>query len=925
MNTSADATARASLHADQADPDESAAVAERADSLARSELLRAALLGVLDRHEPDAARILRGEPSHSQMSTKLLARTIQAQAIWFQLLAIAEQNRDMRRRREVERARGHEGVRGTFAHVFRAAVEAGLEVGEIRQALCALRIRPVITAHPTEAKRVTVLERHRRIYLRLFDLESPRWTARERDDLIRAISDEIELLWLTGELKLDKPTVDQEVAWGLYFFDENLFDVVTQLYGRIESAFAHQFPGESVELPVVFGFGSWIGGDRDGNPFVTSAVTRNTLWQMRLASLRRYRSRLTEQGRYLSVSERAMPLAQDFRTAVAEALAAHPEGEKVAQRNPGELFRQFITCMLAKLDATIASSELQAPVTDGSGYANADQLIADVELMHDAMHDAGAGPLARSFLAPLLREVKTFRFATVRLDIRENTIRINAVLAELYCASQGAAQAPEVDTPAWKDWLLAELGKPRQPGDAPVAVASLSAEAQETFATFRTVAEMRVHCDREAFGTLILSMTHSAADVLGVYLLAKHAGLFNDAAAVERCTLPIVPLLETIPDLRRAPIILKELLAVPLVQRSLRGHGNVQEVMIGYSDSNKDGGYFTANWELAKAQGTMTRLGEELGVQIAFFHGRGGSVSRGGAPTGRAIASLPPGSIRGGFRVTEQGEVVSYKYANRGTAHYQVELLASSVFQHVLLSERESALVPRHEFDEAMEAISGVSWTAYRKLMESEHLLAYLQGSSPLEELSMLNIGSRPARRTQARTLADLRAIPWVFSWTQNRHMLPGWFGLGSGLTAFVEVRKERGLELLQRMFRESRLFRTVIDEVEKTLLTVDLDIAREFARLVDETEVRDPIFKTIELEYHLTCETVLRVSGGTGIAERFPQLRRRLARRLQTMNQVSREQVQLLRRLRQGGDEDVRTAFLLSINCAAAGLGATG
>ena len=925
MNTSADSTARESLHADLADPDESAAVAERADSLARSELLRAALLGVLDRHEPDAARILRGEPSHSQMSTKLLARTIQAQAIWFQLLAIAEQNRDMRRRREVERARGHEDVRGTFAHVFRAAVEAGLELGEIRQALCALRIRPVITAHPTEAKRVTVLERHRRIYLRLFDLESPRWTARERDDLTRAISDEIELLWLTGELKLDKPTVDQEVAWGLYFFDENLFDVVTQLYGRIESAFAHQFPGESVELPVVFGFGSWIGGDRDGNPFVTSAVTRNTLWQMRLASLRRYRSRLTELGRNLSVSERAMPLAQDFRTAVAEALAAHPEGEKVAQRNPGELFRQFITCMLAKLDATIASSERQAPVTDGSGYANADQLVADVELMHDAMHEAGAGPLARSFIAPLLREVKTFRFATVRLDIRENTIRINATLAELYCAAQGAAQAPAVDTPAWKDWLLAELGKPRQPGDAPVAVARLSADAQETFATFRTVAEMRVHCDREAFGTLILSMTHSAADVLGVYLLAKHAGLFNDAAAVERCTLPIVPLLETIPDLRRAPAILKELLAVPLVQRSLRGHGNVQEVMIGYSDSNKDGGYFTANWELAKAQGTMTHLGEELGVQIAFFHGRGGSVSRGGAPTGRAIASLPPGSIRGGFRVTEQGEVVSYKYANRGTAHYQVELLASSVFQHVLLSERESALVPRHEFDEAMEAISGVSWTAYRKLMESEHLLAYLQGSSPLEELSMLNIGSRPARRTQARTLADLRAIPWVFSWTQNRHMLPGWFGLGSGLTAFVEVRKERGRELLQRMFRESRLFRTVIDEVEKTLLTVDLDIAREFARLVDETEVRDPIFKTIELEYHLTCETVLRVSGGTGIAERFPQLRRRLARRLQTMNQVSREQVQLLRRLRQGGDEDVRTAFLLSINCAAAGLGATG
>jgi phosphoenolpyruvate carboxylase len=910
---------------DLGDPDESAAMSETVDGLARSDLLRAALMGVVERYEPDVARVLRGEPTHERMSTRLLARTIQAQAIWFQLLAIAEENRDMRRRREVERLRGHDQVRGTFAHVFRAAADSGLDARQVREALCSLRIRPVITAHPTEAKRVTVLERHRRIYLRLFDLESPRWTEREREDLTRAIRDEIELLWLTGELKLDKPTVDQEVAWGLYFFDENLFDVVPQLYARIEAAYAKQFPGESVTLPVVFGFGSWIGGDRDGNPFVTSEVTRNTLWRMRLASLRRYRARLCDLLRNLSVSERALALPASFREAVAEALAARADGAQIAQRNPGELFRQFIACMLGKLDATIAGSESQRSVSSEEGYANADQLIGDIELMHEAMATAGAEPLARSFLAPLLREVRTFRFATVRLDVRENTIRINATLAELYRAWHNGAQPPAPEDGAWKDWLLAELAAPRDP-QAPFTVPDgLSPEAKETFATFRTVAEMRSLVDREAFGTLILSMTHHAADVLGVYLLAKHAGLFVDALATERCTLPIVPLLETIPDLRRAPAILKELLAVPLVQRSLRLHGNVQEVMIGYSDSNKDGGYFTANWELSKAQATMTRLGQEHGVTIAFFHGRGGSVSRGGAPTGRAIASLPPGSVRGSFRVTEQGEVVSSKYANRGTANYQVELLASSVLQHVLLSEREAAHVPKHEFDEAMEAISGVSWTAYRKLMESPHMLTYLQGSSPLEELSMLNIGSRPARRTQARTLADLRAIPWVFAWSQNRHMLPGWYGLGSGLAAFLEVRKARGLDLLQRMFREGRLFRTVIDEVEKTLLTVDLDIAREFARLVDDDEVREPIFAAVEREYRLTCDMVLQVSDASELAQRFPKHRRRLARRLQTMNQVSREQVHLLRRLREGGDEDVRTALLLSINCAAAGLGATG
>jgi phosphoenolpyruvate carboxylase len=370
---------------------------------------------------------------------------------------------------------------------------------------------------------------------------------------------------------------------------------------------------------------------------------------------------------------------------------------------------------------------------------------------------------------------------------------------------------------------------------------------------------------------------------------------------------------------------LKELLAVPLVQRSLHVQGKIQEVMIGYSDSNKDGGYLTAHWELAKAQSSLTRLGSEHGVAIAFFHGRGGSVSRGGAPTGRAIAASPAGSIRGQFRVTEQGEVVSFKYANRGTAAYQIELLGASVVEHVLRSEREAALIPVHEFLEAMEALSGTAWSAYRKLMELPTMLAYLQDSSPLEELSLLNIGSRPARRTQAKSLADLRAIPWVFAWTQNRHMVSGWYGVGSGIKAFLDVRKERGLELLKRMFRDARLFRLILDDVERTLLQVDLSIAGEYAGLVEDEAVREPIFSRIAEEYRLTCEMILCITGDAGIAERFPQFRRRLARRLKTINQVSREQVHLLRQHRAGSREDVRTALLMSINCAAAGLGATG
>ena len=899
-----------------------------ADGFSRSDLLRAALIGVIERYEPEVAQVLHGNGNGSgaALTPKLLARTIQAEALWFQLLAIAEQNRDMRRRRAIERERGHELVAGTFANVFSACKSDGISAKQVREVLCGIRIRPVITAHPTEAKRVTVLERHRRIYLRLLELENSRWTEREREELLRGISDEIELLWLTGELKLEKPTVDQEVAWSLYFFNENLFDVVPQLYHKIETAFAGQFEGEApLELPMLFSFGSWVGGDRDGNPFVTSDVTRRALWETRLVSLRRYRARLLDLTRNLSVSENALALPEHFRRAVTSALEASTSGPQIAQRNPGELFRQYLACMLSRVDVTILHSERQQPAPPISGYANADQLIQDLGLMHDALVEAGAARIAQSLIAPLKREVSVFRFSTVRLDVRENTGRINGTLTEIYRATKGG-EPPALESPEWKEWLLAELATPRLGlHDEPRRIDGLSAEANETLATFRTIAQMREQIDREAFGALILSMTHSATDVLGVYLLAKEGGLFTDAQSVERCTLPVVPLLETIPDLRRAPAILKELLAVPLVQRSLRLHHNVQEVMIGYSDSNKDGGYFAANWELNKAQAGLTRLGQDHGVSVAFFHGRGGSVSRGGAPTGRAIAALPAGSIRGQFRATEQGEVVSLKYSNRGTAAYQVELLASSIVEHMLKSERESALIPTHEFDEAMEAISGTSWTAYRKLMENPNMLAYLQGSSPLEELSLLNIGSRPARRTQAKTLADLRAIPWVFSWSQNRQMLTGWYGVGSGLKAFLDVRKEPGLDLLRRMFKSARLFRLVIDEVEKTLLTVDLSIAREFAGLIDDAAVRDPIFEAIEREYHLTCELLLKVSGDDKLAQRFPQYRRRLARRLKTMNEVSRQQVQLLRSWRAHGQEDVRNALLLSINCAAAGLGWTG
>lgn len=888
-------------------------------------LLSTLLLDLVRRRAPEIEPLIVGESLPAAPDPALLGRALQTQGIWFQLLSIAEQNASMRQRRQTEVEEGWDELPGTFAHVFARASGPALSADRVRALLGRLLVHPVITAHPTEAKRVTILEKHRRIYRRLVELESPRWTPRERQGLVDGLAHEIELLWLTGELRLIRPTVPQEVFWGLHFFNETLFEAVPDLLDKLERVLAQRFPGEAFDLPPFFQFGSWIGGDRDGNPFVTADVTRGTLFENRLTALRRYARRLAELLQALSITERQVPIFPRFRQALDQMLAATERSHALIERNPGEVFRQYLVGMLARVEATIAATERRTSTADPCGYASADALVADLRVVEDALAYAGSAALARAMVRPVRREVEAFRFSTVRLDLRDNSAKTTAALVALWRRTSDTAGAPpEPASAAWRAWLMAELARPLPSAPLPSAP-----EATECLDMLRLVPELRLAVDREAFGAFVLSMTRSAADVLGVYLLAKHAGLYADEAGIESCTLPIVPLFETIDDLRGAPAIVRELLATPLVRRSVRAQGGVQEVMIGYSDSNKDGGFLTSNWELYKAQLKLARLGRECGVPIAFFHGRGGSVSRGGVPAGDAIAAQPAGSIDGRLRITEQGEVVSFKYANRGTAQYQIELLAASVIEHSLMTEREDALPPRGELDEAMEALSGAAHAAYRTLIDHPALVAYFQAASPLEELTLLNLGSRPARRSGSGSLADLRAIPWVFAWSQNRHFVPSWYGVGSGIATFLQIRGERGRDLLRRLFADSRLFRLIVDEVEKTLAYVDLRIAREYALLVPDAAARDAIFPRIEDEYHRTVDMVLRISGGAAPGERFPRFHRRLVRRLPTIDRVNRQQIELLRRCRAADDDAAReeqlSALLLSINCLAAGFGATG
>ncbi|MEO0971702.1 MAG: phosphoenolpyruvate carboxylase, partial [Pseudomonadota bacterium] len=670
------------------------------------ELLNQSFLEVIRRREPRIEPYLRDSGATPPSDRGLILAILQAQGIWFQLLGIAEENAGMRRRRMIEMERGAAEVAGSFAQMLRDARELGYSAQRLQQVLNQARVRPTLTAHPTEAKRVTVLEIHRRIYLLLMELESPRWTPRERTNLHADLEEEIDLLWLTGELRMQKPTVGQEVAWGLHFFRDALFSRTPEMFEKLEQAIEQAYPGADIEVPTFFDFGSWIGGDRDGNPFVTADTTAQTLFSCRQESLRRYAEQLKGLCRRLSIADYAFELTDGFRERLASLLDASGTGAQIARRNPNEVFRQYAVCMQRKLAVTLGAAEQQqAPAADTFAYHSADDFIDDIRVIEHALEKGGSTGLARGAARALRREVEVFRFKTVSLDVRQNTTVTRKTLQDIWLRITGNSEdnRPDPQSPEWRDWLLAELERERP---YEITFNDLPAASQEFFRLLRTLRDLRPGLDERALGVIVLSMTESAQDVLGIYVIAKLAGLVARDEEGEYCPLQVVPLFETIGDLRNAPEIMNALLEVPYVRRTAQHSGAFHECMIGYSDSNKDGGYFTSSWELHIAQQRLTALGERHGIPIAFFHGRGGSVGRGGAPTGRAIAAQPAGSVGGRLRLTEQGEVVSFKFANQGTALYNMELLAESVLEHTVKSEHESALKPNDELNASMDSLS---------------------------------------------------------------------------------------------------------------------------------------------------------------------------------------------------------------------------
>ena len=886
------------------------------------ELLRQQLVGVIAKRQPAVLPMFLGDTPLTGEDGIVLQGLLQSWGIWFQLLSIAEENTGMRRRRLMEKRFGPDQVPGAFSSVLRLAQEQGVDATAVRQLLHKVHIRPTLTAHPTEAKRITVLEIHRRIYVLLYRLESDRWTQRERDNFILSLYNEIDLLWLTGELRLERPTISQEVVWGLHFFNQTLYEQVPMMLQNLQRALGRLWPAEDFSIPPFFQFGSWIGGDRDGNPLVTHEATREALIRHRQHVLRHYVKALRTTIARISLARALVTVDESFTGALERMLEASGIRETINKRNPGEIFRQFAHCILLRLEATLAAST--SPGQGPAAYENADQFIADLDTLWQGLVAGDCRNLADDLVRPLLHKARTFRFRSARLDIRENSIVINHTLKVIWHGLRGA-ETPFPEGQQRTAWLLESL---REPAPELPDASALDETTVSTLQLFQLLAEQDTGLDSEAIGAFILSMTGSANDILSVYLLGKYTGLLQGVQGDDSlcCPLPIVPLFETIEDLQAAPKIMQELLTNELVRRSIAHQGGTQEVMIGYSDSNKDGGFFTANHLLHQVQERIHHAIRDSGVLINFFHGRGGSASRGGVAIGRAIAAQPRDSIRTRLRITEQGEVVSYKYANQGTAQSEMELLAGSVLEHMLGISAPQAL-QREDFDQAMELLSGLAYRHYRQLLDSRGFMTYYQIASPIRELDRMNIGSRPARRFHANSLNNLRAIPWVFAWTQNRHLVPGWYGVGHALSCYCRDEGAAGRRLLGRMFEESRLFRLIIDEVEKSLSLVDMVVCEHYAGLVEDNALRADIFDLVQEEYRRTVQEILALTGEQQLGVRFRRFHRKLHRRLGILQRAGCKQVALLRHYRNTEPRKIEDliALLLSINCVSAGLGWTG
>ncbi|MTV25463.1 phosphoenolpyruvate carboxylase [Nitriliruptoraceae bacterium ZYF776] len=839
-------------------------------------------------------------------------------ASWFLLINLAEDQalvRQLTADRSAAAERG-EPFRETLLESVRTLAERGVGPERTAELVHRLRIRPVLTAHPTEAKRRTTLTKLDRVAgaLRRLDAE-PRSPEDERADEAY-LAEEIASLWLTDETRVRPPSVIDEVRNGLYWIDATLYDLVPRLYRELREAFEEVHPGTEVPIDRFLRFGSWIGGDRDGNPNVTVEVTERTWREQQTMAIRLLRRSIDRLHAHLSISARR-GTTPELAARLTELRELDPRGAAdVERRYPQQPHRQFLALVYGVLQRTeeAAAKPWRADRRrDPQRYHDAADLVADLRLLRDSLRSVGAERIADGRVLDLQVQAEVFGFHLVTLDIRQHADRHRAALGELY-ARYGEVEdwdaLPEADKVAH---LVAELegARPLTP-----AVLDLDDEHREVFEVFRLLRRAYARLGPDACDTYVISMTEHVSDVLAVLVMADDAGVADQ--------LDVVPLFETVDDLQRAPEVLEQLLTTPAYRRHVAARGGIQQVMIGYSDSNKDSGYLAATWQLQRAQRALVEVADRHDVTLSVFHGRGGSIGRGGGPANAAIRAQPPEAVRGRLKLTEQGEIIAARYRDATLAHRHLEQLVAAT---LLTIRPDRAPTTTARTDEVLDELAKLSRAAYHELVRgTPELIDYLHQATPLDAIAELNIASRPARRAAGKGIEDLRAIPWVFAWTQCRVHLPAWYGLGTAVTTWAGADEARWQEL-RELHDASPLLQVTLANVTMALAKADLRIAADYAELA-EPEVRDVVLPALRAEHERTTDVLRRVTGDL-LPGDHPALAEVLRLRDPYLDPLHAVQVRLLRRLREEGDEDaaaaVRAAVLVATNGIAAGLRNTG
>ncbi|MGE5470415.1 MAG: phosphoenolpyruvate carboxylase [Bacteroidota bacterium] len=881
-----------------------------------------AVFDIVERVRQTAVRFARdGDPAaRAELATLLdpLPRdttqaVVRAFSYFLQLANIAEDEHHVRRRRAHDLA-GSPPREGSLVHALDQLAASQVAPEAVADFFAHAVVAPVLTAHPTEVQRQSMIRNHREIAHLLDQRERLQLTPDEEAENDLALANSILTLWQTRMLRPVRLKVLDEVKNGISYFQETFFTELPRLYIQATQQLQKRYPEKTWVLPPFFQVGSWIGGDRDGNPFVTADILCEALRLQSAAALSHYLEEIHELGGELPLSDLLVEVTPELL-----ALAEHSTDH--SPQRSDEPYRRALSGIYARLAATARVLDHFEPVRHEIGCAAAydtpEALRADLKVLANSLKLNGSASLAGGRLRRLLRAVQVFGFHLAPIDLRQNSEVHARSVAELLA---GAGRCPDYEGLAEAErikLLVEEISSPR-PLYSPYL--DYSEETQGELAIFFAARELRGRYGAEALPNCIISKTDGVSDLLELALLLKEAGLLLPGAPA-RLDVNIIPLFETIEDLQKSAATMAGIFQIPIYRELIAGRGDEQEVMLGYSDSNKDGGFLTSGWELYKAEIELTDVFRQYGVRLRLFHGRGGSVGRGGGPSYHAILAQPAGAVSGQIRLTEQGEVISTKYGAPDTGRRNLEVLLAATLE-ASLTDHENRVEPAEQFHPVMDELSQRAFAAYRGLVyETPGFTTYFRQSTVVSEIATLNIGSRPASRKPSERIEDLRAIPWVFSWAQCRLMLPGWYGFGSAVDGYLQGNPD-GLDTLRRMLRAWPFFRSLLSNMDMVLAKTDLAIASRYAELVDDVELRQRIFSRIRAEWELTQRHLLAILEQDELLADNPMLKRSLQLRSPYMDPLNHLQVELLHRHRAGEtDERVARGIHLTINGIASGL----